>query len=195
MAALEAWTAKLPIYKDQTVGANAGLKILAGDTVVLVIKNDAGPETLISVVVTLVLDGGRTIQWDPGTTGIRTFDVVRTHQKHQFDCAGALSFQAIFAEVATEALLMSVGTMTIGGGVYSINITETGPGADGIPAAFAQAVVDKMNSYLSFGAVASYTITGSPGTQVMNLFIRGLDGIKWTAVTGANATITQPVAI
>lgn len=193
MAALEAWTAKYPIYKDQGTASNYGKKTVTGDTVTLVIKNDAGAESTIDVVTTDVLDGGRTIQWNPGTTGIRTFDVVRTHQKHEFRCS-INDFSATLTEVANEALLMSVQSVTINGGVYAVNVSETGPGADGIPAAFAQAVVDKIQGIIGKEGTVSYQITGSAGSQVLTIIIRGMS-VPWTAIAATNATVVQPTIV
>ena len=184
-------TFKLPVYRDQLTNSTyIGQKVQVGDTVRLIIRNDGGPQTTQDVVLTAVLEGAKTIEWDNGTTGnLRTEDIVRVHQRHQYACPVPGPYTAILTELNPGTVPMGITSITLSGATYAIGTVETAA-ANAIQPAFAQATVDKINSILGDNGFASYVIAGSAGTQTLTITIRDLT-LVWTAIAVTGATITQ----
>jgi len=191
---------KLPVYKDQGQAGNYGVLIAINDVVSLVIHNDGGAQTLQDVTLTGVFEGGKTIEWDYQATPlnqlIKTYDVVRVHKKHQWNCPGPQNWSATIAESGGgTAAPLSVGTVTLSGVTYNVNVTEAATGA-GITPAFVQAVVDKLNSLLGSEGFATGTVAGLAGSQTLAIRINDTT-LNWTAITvptGGTVTV-QPIVV
>jgi len=164
----------LPVYKDQTSGANYGLLIEAGDTVTLVIANDDGTETTRDVVVTAVGNAGREIFWDTSTTNnLRTEDVIRVGAEHQFNCPGPQTWTITLAELSETTVAALVSTISLDGVPYDINVEEAAIAA-GITSAFQTELVDTINSLIAGVGYASSSIAGAAGDQVLTLRLTGM---------------------
>lgn len=193
----EAVSMKVPVYKDQGGGSgNIGKLIEVGDTVRFIIRNDAGAQTTQDVTVTAVLEQGKTIQWDNSTTGnLRTEDIVRVHQRHQYSCPGPSIWTATLTEATFTAIPMSVTSITFSGATYPVNISETAAEA-GIQQTFVDALINKINSILGDQGIAKGVITGSAGTQTLTITISDLL-LRWDAIArvgagGAGPTESTP---
>lgn len=192
---LQAATFRLKVYKDQltpaTLAANYGKIIAIGDTVTLAVRNDAGPETAQDVVVTDVLDGGRTIQWDGSLVSQTiTEDVVRVHQKHEFYCAGPRNFRGSILETTGP---MTVTSITLNGAVLPVGIAE-GATAAGIDPAFVTALLSKLNSLVGGDGQFTATVTGTAPTQTLTVDLKR-SAFFWSAWVGSGGTVTQPAVI
>lgn len=91
MAKTQKVTFSRPVYKDQTVAANYGVLIAVGDTVVVKADGDGTDDGAVSLVLTHVENGGRTIGWNQllnTASNYETTDITRVHKKHQFACPG-----------------------------------------------------------------------------------------------------------
>lgn len=85
MAKTEKVTFSAPVYKDQTVLANYGKLIEVGDTLVVATAGDGGVnDGAVSLTLTHVSNGGKTVGWSQLAANYRTTDIKRTHKKHQF---------------------------------------------------------------------------------------------------------------
>lgn len=165
----------LPVYKDQTVADDLGLKVEVGDTVTLVIDNDTAGQTTQDVVATRVFADHKGIEWDAGTTGnLRPDDIVRVHRKHQYNCPGSADWQIVLTEAANaDSVAGSVDSITLNGIEYDLGVTEDAA-ADGIEADFAQKLVDAINQLIGVLGYADAVVAGVAGAQTLTLTIRGL---------------------
>ena len=83
---------------------------------------------------------------------------------------------------------MAVTSITINGGVFPVNISEAAA-ANGIEVGFAQALTAVINGYLAgTSGYASYSITGTAGTQVLAILITG-SVLKPTAMAITGGTV------
>ncbi len=177
------------IYKDQTLGGAAiGALIEVGDTVYLKKRVVGGTDVLETVTVTAVGNDRHSIQWDNGTTGVRSEDIVGISAKHQYKCPGTSTINIAITEAAnSDVVALAVSDITISGGVFPVNLTESVI-ADGIEPEFAQALTDVINGYLAgTSGYAAYAITGAVGSQVLTIKITG-SVLKPTAITVTGGT-------
>lgn len=176
------------VYKDQTVLANVGKFIEVGDTVNLKKRVVGGTDVLEPVTITAVKENNHSIQWDNGTTGVRAEDIVGISAKHSFRCAGSTNTLISITELTPLTLKMAVTSITINGGVFPVNISEA-VAANGIEVEFAQALTAAVNGYLAgTSGYASYSITGTAGTQVLAILITG-SVLKPTAMAITGGTV------
>lgn len=186
-------TFKVKVYKDQTVGANEGVIVATGDTVTLAIRNSGRAATSQDVVLTNVLDGGRTIEWDAQASNYTiSNDVIRPHQKHNYSCPGLRNFVATLTESSPTTVAMSVTSITLSGATFPVGISEESA-ANGITPEFVEALLAKLNQILGYDGTFTGVVTGTAGSQVLTLRAIGTQA-KWTAIAGAGATIVQPTA-
>ena len=181
----QAVTFHLPVRKA-TQSADL---IEVGDTVTLVISNDAGDQTTQDVTVTDVLDYGKTIQWDASTTGnLGTRHVVRVHAKHIYECPGALNYQAVLTESGGGTVAVAgVTSLVINGIVYPIDISEDAIAA-GITQEFADALVAKFQAMFGSNGYVTAEIAGTAGTQTLTVLFTGTTHVPTTWVlTGLTA--------
>ena len=165
-----------PLYKDQTVAADEGKIIEAGDTVALVIENSTSSPTLQNVTVTKVTEQGKRIEWDLLTTGNLFPDkVIRHHHKHTFRSKGRLNYAIVLTESSASSVKAKVTSMEFGGAPYAIDIEETTLG-NGITTEFRDRLLAKINEVLlTEGYAASGVIAGSAGSQTLTVTINGLN--------------------
>lgn len=176
------------VYKDQTVGGNAGKIIETGDTAYLKKRVVGGTDVLETVTVTAVKEYGHSIQWDNGTTSVRAEDIIGISAKHSFRCAGSTNTTISITELTPSTVKMAVTSITINGGVFPVNISEAAA-ANGIEVGFAQALTAVINGYLAgTSGYASYSITGTAGTQVLAILITG-SVLKPTAMAITGGTV------
>jgi len=190
---------KLPVYKDQAVASNAGLVVEIGDTVTLVISN--GPTatpTTRDVVLTAVLHGGRTIEWDNGTTGnLLAEHVLRVHAKHQYVCAGSNSYSVTLTEVDSANTKAMVTALEFGQPAvyYAINVQEAAGPSAGIADEFVTRLESAIQAVIGSEGFVTVSRSGIAGAQEVlititgltlkpgNLDIEGLiSGAGWTAI-------------
>ena len=186
----QAVTFDLPVHK----ATNQAAIVEVGDTVTLVISNDAGAPTTQDVVLTGVLDYGKTIQWDASTTGnLGTRHVRRVHAKHEYHCAGADDWQVVLTEDNDPAVEASVTSLVINGVVYEIGITEAAD-TDGIEAAFAAAVVAKLQAMIGSNGYVTGVVAGVAGAQTLTIKITGTSHVPstWVLVGLTAAAWTNP---
>jgi hypothetical protein len=186
----QAVTFHLPVHK----ATNDPAIIEVGDTVTLVISNDAGAQTTQDVVVTAVLDYGKTIQWDASTTGnLGTRHVVRPHAKHEYHCAGPDDWQVVLTEDNDPAVAASVTSLTINGVVYEIDVSEVGV-TNGLEADFAAAVVAKLQAMIGNNGYVTGVVAGVAGAQTLTIKITGTTHIPstWVLVGMTAAAWTNP---
>lgn len=88
MAKTQKVTFSRPVYKDQTVLANYGVLIEVGDTLVVKADGDGSDDGAVSLTVTKVENGGRTIGWSQLASNYETTDITRVHAKHELACPG-----------------------------------------------------------------------------------------------------------
>lgn len=193
---LEGVPFKLPVYRNQTgaTGADVGKIIVPTDTLRLIIRNDMGAETTQDVTVTKVSNGGRDIQWDNGTTGnLRTGDVVRVHQRHQYSRADRQNWTATLTELNPTTVKMAVASITMNGAVFTVGATEAAA-ANGIEPAFVTDLLDKINAILMTEGTVTGVVTGTAGTQVLTLTFTGLT-FTLNAITATGATVVGPTLV
>jgi len=168
----------LPVYKNQGTLAsptNVGVLAAAGDSIILVVRNDNGTQTTRTVTITAVGNANREIFWDSSTTdNLRTEDVVRVAAQHQYNCPGPVNWAVVLTESGGgTAAKAKVTSFTFGGVVYAIGTEETAIAA-GIEAGFNTALVNAVNALLGPLGFASGVIAGVAGTQTLTLTISGM---------------------
>lgn len=163
----QAFTAHLPIHK----ATQSPDIIEVGDTATLVITNDAGVSTTQDVVVTAVLDYGKTIQWDASTTGnLGTRHVQRVHAKHIYNCPGPLVWEAVLTEDDADTVAALVTSLVFNGVVYSIDIEEDAI-ANGIDPDFVTALVAKLQEMVGSNGFVTGVVAGTAGAQTLTIRI------------------------
>lgn len=143
-----------PVYKDQTVGANAGKLIEVGDTVTVLVDNHNGTQTPRDLTVVGVEDSAKSILYD--TTDEKNFrveDIVRVHAKHEWNCPAPVNYELTLTSTSTT-LPISFTSIVVNGLVRPIGVAESA-GGTALSPEFAQAVADALNGLLAGNGYAS----------------------------------------
>ncbi len=177
----QAVTFHLPVYK----ATNQSAIVEIGDTVTLGISNDGGVMTEQDVVLTGVADGGKTIQWDAGTTGnLGTRHVIRPHAKHEYHCAGSDDWQVVFTEEAdSDVDPAEVISVVFNGVVYAVGVVEAVV-ADGITEAFRAELVAAIQALVGPNGYVTGVVAGVAGAQTLTLKIVGTTHVPGAWVLG-----------
>jgi hypothetical protein len=173
----QAVTFHLPVHK----ATNDPAIVEVGDTVTLGITNDGGAMTTQDVVLTAVSDGGKTIQWDAGTTGnLGTRHVIRPHAKHSYHCAGVDDWQAVLTEEGdSDTDPAEVISLTINGVVYAVEVVEAAA-ADGITETFRAELVAKLQELVGPNGYVTGVVAGVAGAQTLTIKIAGTTHVPST---------------
>lgn len=164
-------TFKLPVYKNQAVGANAGLIVEIGDSVDLVIDNGTAAPSVQAITLTGVFNGGTTLEWDASTTGnLRTEDVMRVHFRHNYNCPGSLNYQVVLTETDADTV-STVTSLELGSPAVAYTVGATGPS---VTQAFVDELVAALNALLGSEGYASAVLAGVSGSQTITITINGL---------------------
>jgi hypothetical protein len=177
-----------PVYKDQTIPANAGKLIVAGDNVVVIVANHDGTVTERTLLVAKVEDGGKSILWDTQfneatSQNLHVEDISRVHVKHEYSCPGEASYTIAITSNSTT-LATALTSVTVNGVLRPITTAVEDAGGATIHAGFGAEAAAAINAILAGNGYASVQSSAGETTTIL---ISGTP-LVFTAAGVANGT-------